>query len=151
MVFVVGGDPELPLDREDRRAYQQELKHFLAGAYPEGPKKNADRAWEKLLSKAKTGVDDQGRPILELQMGEHMVQVGISAGNVLTGNAPPELVRQLLEARLQSELRRKSPVGISETEIARDWNFLQKAAGNGESIRTARLVPHGENVQENKP
>ena len=84
-------------------------------------------------------------------MGEHIVQVGISAGNVLTGNAPPELVRQLLEARLQSELRRKSPVGISETEIARDWNFLQKAAGNSESVRTARLVPHGENVQENKP
>src|SRR5207342_2122902 len=32
MVFVVGGDPEPPLDREDLRAYREELKHLLAGA-----------------------------------------------------------------------------------------------------------------------
>jgi len=151
MVFVVGGDPDLPLGREDRRAYQLELKHFLAGAYPEGPRKNADRAWERLQSKAKTDVDDQGRPVLQLQVGEQTVQVGLSAGNVLNGNAPPELVRQLLEARLQSELRHKSTMGISETEIARDWNFLQKASGNSDLVRTARTTPHGESVRANKP
>ena len=37
MVFVVGGEPERPLAPEDRRAYQRQLKHFLAGAYPEKP------------------------------------------------------------------------------------------------------------------
>jgi hypothetical protein len=84
-------------------------------------------------------------------VGEQTVQVGISVGNVLNGNAPPELVRQLLEARLQSELRHKSTVGISETEIARDWNFLQKASGNSDLIRTARTTPHGESVRGNKP
>jgi hypothetical protein len=151
MVFVVGGDPELPLGREDRRAYQQELKHFLAGAYPEGPGKNADRAWERLQSKAKTGVDEQGRPILQLQIGERQVEVGVSAGNVLNGNAPPELVRQLLEARLQSELRHKSTFGISETEIARDWKFLEKAMGDSDSTHTARTAPRSENVRGNKP
>lgn len=104
-VFVVGSERERPLDREDRRAYQLELKHFLAGAYPEKRGRKADKVWEKLQSKAKSGVDDQGRPVLQLQVGDRLVQVGVSADNVLNGNVPPQLVRQLLEARLQSELR----------------------------------------------
>jgi hypothetical protein len=126
MVFVVGNDPERPLDREDRRAYQLELKHFLAGAYPEKPKQNADKVWEKLQSKAKTGVDEQGRPVLQVQVGNSTVQIGVAADNVMDGNAPPQLVSQLLEARLQSELRSKSSQGLSESEVDRDWKLLQK-------------------------
>jgi len=150
MVFVVGGDPELPLDREDRRAYQQELKHFLAGAYPEG-EKNAGKAWERLQSKAKIGIDEQGRPVLDLQMGERTVQVGISAGNVMSANTPPELVRQLLEARLQSELRHKSSPTLTETEIARDWMLLQKTTGVSDSHLTARIRERSENTRGNQP
>jgi hypothetical protein len=126
MVFVVGNDPERPLDREDRRAYQLELKHCLAGAYPEKPKQNADKVWEKLQSKAKTGVDEQGRPVLQVQVGNSTVQIGVAADNVMDGNAPPQLVSQLLEARLQSELRSKSSQGLSESEVDRDWKLLQK-------------------------
>jgi hypothetical protein len=126
MVFVVGNDPERPLDREDRRAYQLELKHFLAGAYPEKPKQNADKIWKKLQSKAKTGVDEQGRPFLQMEVGNSTVNIGMAADNVMDGNAPPQLVRQLLEARLQSELRSKSSQGLSETEVDRDWKLLQK-------------------------
>jgi len=126
MVFVVGNDPERPLDREDRRAYQLELKHFLAGAYPEKPKQNADKIWKKLQSKAKTGVDEQGRPVLQMEVGNSTVNIGMAADNVMDGNAPPQLVRQLLEARLQSELRSKSSQGLSETEVDRDWKLLQK-------------------------
>jgi hypothetical protein len=125
-VFVVGNDPERPLDKEDRRAYQLELKHFLAGAYPDKHRQNADKVWEKLQSKAKSGVDDQGRPVLQLQIGESSVQIGVAAANVLNGDAPPELVSQLLEARLQSELRGKSATLISEAEVSRDWLLLQK-------------------------
>jgi hypothetical protein len=149
MVFVVGNDPERPLDREDRRAYQLQLKHFLAGAYPEKPGQNADKVWEKLQSKAKTGVDDQGRPVLQVQVGDSVVQVGVAADNVLNGNAPPQLVRQLLEARLQSELRSRSSQGISETEVDRDWKLLQKTVDV--SPFTAHSAPHSENVRGNHP
>ncbi len=149
MVFVVGNDPERPLDREDRRAYQLQLKHFLAGAYPEKPGQNADKVWERLQSKAKTGVDDQGRPVLQVQVGDSTVQIGVAADNVLNGNAPPQLVRQLLEARLQSELRRRSSQGITETEVDRDWKLLQKTMA--ESPFTARSAPHSENVRGNHP
>jgi hypothetical protein len=113
-VFVVGGEPERPLGREDRRAYQQQMKHFLAGAYPEKPGRKVEKEWARLQSQAKTGVDEQGRPVLDVHVGESVVRVGVSADNILSGNAPPEMERQLLEARLQSELRRRSPQGLSE-------------------------------------
>ncbi|PYX52058.1 MAG: hypothetical protein DMG79_01690 [Acidobacteria bacterium] len=148
MVFVVGGDPERPLGREDRRAYQQELKHFLAGAYPEKPGHNADKPWKRLLSRAKTGVDAQGRPVLQLEVGDSRVQIGVAADNVLDGTAPPELERQLLEARLQSELGRKTFQLVSETEIARDWELLQKASDMPPAARS----PQGaENTRGNRP
>jgi hypothetical protein len=145
-VFVVDNDPERPLDKEDRRAYQLELKHFLAGAYPEKHRQNADKVWERLQSKAKTGVDDQGRPVLQLQIGDSSVQVGVAAANVLNGDAPPELVSQLLEARLQSELRRKSAPLISEAEVSRDWLLLQKTI----SARDAPIVMRSENLRGNR-
>jgi len=151
MVFVVGSDPERPLDREDLRAYQLQLKHFLAGAYPEKPGRNADKVWQRQQARAKIGVDDQGSPVLALQNGDSEIQIGVTADNVLNGNAPPQLVRQLLEARLQSELRRKSGLGLSETEVARDWKLLQRTMGETDSPFTAHSAPRSENVPGNRP
>lgn len=150
MVFVVGRHPEPPLDREDRRAYQLQLKHFLAGAYPEKREQNAAKTWERLQSKAKAGVDAEGRPVLQLQVGESPVQIGASADNLNT-NASPQLVRQLLEARLQSELRTKSARGISETEIERDWALLQKTAPPVDPAVAEGAVQRATNARGNQP
>ena len=152
LVFVVGSERERPLDREDRRAYQLELRHFLAGAYPEKRGRNADKVWEKLQSRAKSGVDDQGRPVLQLQVGDSLVQVGVSADNVLNGNVPPLLVRQLLEARLQSELRSRSAQALTDAEVARDWKLLQKTLVESDTTDTPpRSSPRTENSRENRP
>jgi hypothetical protein len=137
-VFVVGSGPEAPLDREDLRAYRQEFKHLLAQAYPESPAPNPDKAWERLQSKAETAVDPQGRPVLQLRVGEHYVQVGDSAENILAGNAPPQLVRQLLEARLQSELSGRSAHGTTEAEVSRDWKLLQQTLPESDPPLSAR-------------
>jgi len=151
LVFVVGSERERPLDREDRRAYQLELRHFLAGAYPEKRGRNADKVWEKLQSKAKSSVDDQGRPVLQLQVGDSLVQVGVSADNVLNGSVPPLLVRQLLEARLQSELRSRSAQALTDAEVARDWKLLQKTLVESDTTDTPRPAPRSENSRENRP
>lgn len=151
MVFVVGSDPEPPLGREDRRAYQEELKHLLAGAYPESSGKKVDRAWEKLQSSAKAEVDDKGRPVLQMQVGGTPVQVGVSADNILKSNAPPQLVRQLLAARLQSELRGRSPQGISESEIARDWKLLQQTMPESDTPLAARSAQRPDGIRGNRP
>ncbi len=153
MVYVVGGNPEPPLDREDRRAYQLQLKHFLAGAYPEKREQNAVKVWERLQSKAKSGVDEQGRPILQLQVqvGESPVQIGAAADNVLSTNASSQLVRQLLVARLQSELRARSARGVSETEIERDWALLQKTMSATDPAVADRIAARPINPSGNRP
>lgn len=149
MVFVVGGNPEPPLDREDRRAYQHQLKHLLAGTYPD---QNVDRAWGKRQSKAQDGVDAMGRPTLQMEVDDRVVRVGDSAANVLDGQTPPQLVRQLLEARLESELNRRSPKGISEAEVERDWNLLQKSMGDGgEDALSAHLSQRPVGGRGNQP
>ena len=149
MVFVVGEQPQAPLDREDLRAYQHELKHLLAGAYPENGR-NAEKTWAKLQSKAQSTVDDEGMPALAMQVDGGRVEVGIAAGNVTNGNAPPELLRQLIEARLQAELHR-SPHGITETEVARDWELLYRALGRGETAQTTRVLTRVETTRGNRP
>ena len=136
-VFVAGRDPESPAAHEDVKAYQSELKHYLAGAYPEASPQHVEKTWAKLQAKATPALDSQGHPILEIRVGEKVVQVGVSASNILNNNPPPELVRQLLEARLGSELRHPVPHSISEADVERDWSLLQKAAEN-ESRLTAR-------------
>ncbi len=152
MVFVVGGEPQPPLDREDLRAYREELKHMLASAYPDQPGMNVDKAWGKVQSRSDKAVDAQGRPVLEMELGNDVVQLGASPGNVLKGHAPPQLVRQLIEARLQSELRGRSSRGLSETEVVRDWNLLQKTMGNAsDPALAARFTRRSENSHGIQP
>ena len=87
----------------------------------------------------------QGRPVLEIQEGDSLVQIGMAAENLFKGNASPQLVRQLLEARLQSELKTHSSQGLSETEVDRDWELLQK------TLVGAPLTARTENGRENRP
>jgi hypothetical protein len=136
--FVAGQDPESPVAREDIKAYQTQLKHYLAGAYPEGSTERVEKAWARRQAKARPALDAQGHPILEMQVGETFIRVGASASNVMNGNAPPELVRQLLEARLGSELRHPWPHSISESEVDRDWNLLQRAVSESDSHLASR-------------
>ncbi|MGD0416927.1 MAG: hypothetical protein ABSA80_16325 [Terriglobales bacterium] len=126
-VFSADHEPELPLGREDRRAYQRALQRLLAETHPEASARHVEKAWARMQSRARTELDDRGGPILQMQVGQQQVSVGASAGNVLSSDAPPQLVQQLLEARLQTELRRKSQPHISESEVARDWRLLQEA------------------------
>jgi len=151
LIYNPGGALEPPLGREDRRAYQHQLRNLLSEAYPVTAGRNVDKAWSKLQAKSRTDFDEQGRPILQMQVDGHIVRIGASADNILAGSAPPQLVRELLEARLQAELRRKSPNEVSESEITRDWNLLQQVLGDSESGLTARSSVRTENIPGNQP
>src|SRR5258708_1992155 len=151
LVFVAGSDPEKPLAREDRREYQHELKSLMTETAVGA---TAGKAWEKLQSKAQTSFDDQGRPILEVRVDGRLMQIGVSAGNILTGGAPPQLVRQLLEARLQSELHHGLPNGISESEVARDWKMLQQSVNEDENdtrLNAAPSTQRSDSIRGNRP
>jgi hypothetical protein len=126
LVFNVIGEPERPMGREDRRAYRKELEHLLAAnAQTSGTR--VGKTWRQLQSRGITGIDEQGRPVLQFHMDEKTVSVGATAGNVLNSNAPPKLVQELLLARLQAELGQKTSSRLSQSEVERDWGLLQQA------------------------
>ena len=160
MIFALGSDPEPPIGREDLRAYRKALEHLLAKGNSGTSAGNAAKAWEHMQSKAKAGLDRQGRPVLQVNVGSKVVSVGESTENVLTTGAPPQLVEALLEARLQAELQRSSPPSVSEREIARDWKLLQQAIEEVNPQVTAQaaqrpLEPsaslHSERTDGNRP
>lgn len=132
-VWVLGGQPEAQVDREDLRAYKAQFKHYLADEYAESTTPRLDKNWERLQSHARAAVDSEGRPILQMNVGQDLVRVGATAGNVMDSSASPELVRHLIEARLESELRHASTHSISQTEFERDWNLLQKVVAESDS------------------
>lgn len=151
-VFVVGSRPQKPLGREDLRAYQLELKHLLAGTYPDKKSgRNIAKAWEKLQAKAIPALDEQGRPVLEMSVDGELVQLGASPENILSSNAPLQLVRELLEARLASELHNRSPHGITEPEVARDWRLLQQTITENEFAAANRSTQPSGNLRGNQP
>jgi hypothetical protein len=127
MVFNAGDDPGPPLARADRKLYRRQLRQLLAEANPSAAPSNIDKTWEHLQSRSRTALDEQDAPVLEVRLGEREVSVGISAGNLLNGSAPPSLIGEILAARLDSELRQAPRNGISREEVTRDWNLLKQA------------------------
>lgn len=137
-IWVVGGQPEDPVDLDDVKAYREQFQRYLADQYPEESTPRLEKNWAKLQSHAKAALDAQGRPVLQMEVGDEMVRVGVTAGNVMDAGAPPELVRQLIEARLESELRHASPHSITQTEFERDWKLLQRVTAENDSRLTTR-------------
>jgi hypothetical protein len=126
LVYSPDGMLAQPLGHEDARSYQTQLRNVVAEDGPIVSAQNVEKAWAKQQANAKAGIDELGRPILQMQVEGRLVRVGAAAGNVLDGNAPPGLTRELLEARLQSELRRGAVRSLSLDEVDRDWNLLQQ-------------------------
>ena len=149
LVFDPAGKPEPPLGREDRLSYQHQLRNLLAASYPVSSGQNVDKAWSRMQAKAQADFDDQGRPILLMQVDGRIVRIGESAENVLSTGAPPQLVRQLILARLQSELGHKSAHAISENEMTRDWKLLRQTTPADDSPLTERST-HSESVRGNR-
>src|SRR4030081_3029973 len=127
MIFVPGSEPELPLSREVLLTYQKALADLLARANLEASAREGQEAWEHLQSKAQPELDQHGRLVLQTKIGPPVVSVGISANNVLTIDAPAQFIQALLTARLQSELQKRSLGKVSDRQIGRDLQLLQRA------------------------
>ena len=136
MVFNAERALEPPLGGEDRRSYQSELNHLVAD--PAGETSGARlEKWGRLLRNAEPDLDAQGHPLLRVPMGEEVVSVGVSGSNILANDASEPFTQELLAARLRDELRRGKPPKASESDVARDWNLLQKAMGGSDAEMAA--------------
>jgi hypothetical protein len=137
MIFVPGSEPELPLSRAERRAYQKALAELLARTNLEASAREGQEAWEHLQSKAQPELDQHGRLVLQTKIGSPVVNVGISASNVLTFDAPAQFTQALLTARLHSELQKSSLGKVSNSQIGRDLQLLERAMTLDTSLKVS--------------
>jgi hypothetical protein len=142
LVFNAQRELEPPLGSEDRRSYQSELNHLAADPSKDAHRVKAEK-WAHLFRNSVPDLDAEGRLVLRIQRGDEVVSVGVAGSNVLANNAADGLTQELLEARLYSQLRRGSSPRASESDLARDWELLQKSRNRSyteASVRAARTL-----------
>ena len=136
---------ETPLAHEDRRSYEEEFSQLIVEEHGKPSGQHLVKAWGHVQSRGRTDFDDEGGLALQIEIDEQIVNVGLSAGNVLTSGAPPKLIQQMLQARLQSELRRSAQPTASASDVARDWKLLQQAMElNNRDPQVATALLHRE-------
>jgi hypothetical protein len=131
LVFA-SGDLEPPLSKQERLAYQKGLAEVTKADAEEDPRRE-EASWERLLTGAHLELDKDGRPVLRVRSGDGVAEVGITRGNVLNGDAPPEIVQEFLVARLREQLRKGRAPKTSDVELQQDWKLLKTAFADDRS------------------
>jgi hypothetical protein len=135
---------EPPVGEEDRRSFQIELNHLVAAEATEaGTTMRVQKTLGREMGSTEPGFDSKGRPVLRVDTGDGVVSVGIAAGNIFAKDSSEQFAQQILEARLQAELRHGNPPKVSESDVEHDWNLLQKAmktADNEVAIGSAKAL-----------
>jgi hypothetical protein len=127
LIYGPGRELEPPLDNEDRRSYEIELKHLEAVGSAEAGGIPNERNFTRSLATAVPGFDANGRPVLRMKVAEAWVTLGVTPANLPRAGSSRRLAEQLLEARLRAELGRRSPPKVSASDLESDWSLLQQA------------------------
>jgi len=128
LVYNPQRELEPPIGAEDRRSFQIELNHHLtAEATETGTTTRVQKTVGREMVSTAPGFDSEGRPVLRVDTGDGVVSVGIAAGNIFAKDSSGQFAQEILEARLQVELRRGNPPKVSESDVEHDWNLLQQA------------------------
>jgi hypothetical protein len=92
-------------------------------------------SWREFEQIAKPGFDSFGRPILQSQISDKPLSLGISPGNLFSNGEPSELQREVLVTRLRAELTAGRAPRSSKIGVRNDLDLLQKlVAGQREAI-----------------
>ena len=151
LVFSSYGGLEQPLTTEDRRMYQKRLDDLLL-TFPDEKPGPEGISWQQFQEKAEPGLDSFGRPVLQTAIADTVVALGISRGSFLSNEAPSELQREFLVARVRAELAAGRAPRTSRIALRDDWELLQKVVaarsdgaavhaemGNGSTQKTSLL------------
>lgn len=123
LIFDPSRDLEPPMNSEQRREYLTRLDLFNR-SIAEDDESVGTVKWPRLQSTAQPELDEAGRPILRVRVGDNPVDVGIARNNIVSESEAPEIARQLLLLRLREELRRSAR--ISPTTVANDLDLLEE-------------------------
>ena len=142
-----------PMTATERRLGQSRLDE-LTRQTASGDPDSAARNWEGVQASGAPALDPQGKPVLKVNSGTDLEQVGISRSNVLSASEPSQLAAKLVEARLRQELRRSASSKTAQTDVANDLALLRQlldvqsasaAATPATSVRNTRSqAPAGE-------
>ncbi len=124
MIFDPNRDLEPPVTAAQRREYQNRLEALKRPLSEGNPWSGT--TWQQLQAGAVPLLDSSGNPVLQVKLGDEMVDLGLSRNNILTTSAPPELAERIVVLRLRDELKGGGAPKVSERDVANDWDLLQK-------------------------
>ncbi len=123
-----------PLTDAERRSYES----IVLRATRANTESHDRPDWRRSVES--TGVpefDAAGKPFIKLQIGGEAVQLGICRSNTLRLSAPPELIEDLVLARMQQELKPAKPARTSMLQVNSDWKLIEAAR----EAQEAALLP----------
>jgi len=123
LVFDPRRDLEAPMTAQERREYQTRLER-LARGITEGTVLEEVK-WPRLEATAQPQLDEAGRPVLRLTLGEGPVAVGLTRDNIVSASEAPEIAQHLLVVRLREELRKSAPK-IAASDVYNDMLLLEE-------------------------
>ncbi|MGA2920988.1 MAG: hypothetical protein ABSE28_07770 [Candidatus Sulfotelmatobacter sp.] len=127
LVYNAERSLEPPIGTEDRRSYELELNHLVASEVLKTSSPHVEKTLARMMNNATPGFDSDGRLVLRIRVGSEEVDLGVAQGNIFSAESSGRFTQQLLEARLQEELRRGNPPKASESDVEKDWTLLQRA------------------------
>jgi hypothetical protein len=134
LVFNPSGNLQQPLTAEERRTYQRNLDELLSGVQDE-KRTRQKTSWREFQQISKPAFDPTGRPVLQSQISDTPVSLGISRGNFVSNGEPSELQREFLVSRLRAELKAGRAARSSDVGVRDDLELLHKlVAGQREAI-----------------
>jgi hypothetical protein len=138
VVFNLGGEPQAPPTKEERRTYLKELETAAAG--------NADRdassreiTWRKFVEKAQPEFDEERQPVLKAADGTSSVELGVARSDLQSDDGPVELQKDLMVFRLKQILTHSRAPQISSNELREDWQLLEKIDQAGQEKLSKKL------------
>jgi len=129
LIFDPVNGLEPPLTSAQRGWYEKSLKAIRKESLESGPL--AD--WRRFAPHTRPQLDAKGSPFLEVSASGETTRIGVSRTNTLRMLARPELVEDLLFARIDEELKPHHPAHASERQVDRDWKLLEQAAKASEA------------------
>jgi hypothetical protein len=151
LVFSPDGGLEQPLTAEERRLCQKRLDDLLL-SFPDEKPGPEGTSWQQFQERAQPGLDSFGRPVLQTEIADKLIVLGISRGSFFSKEPPSELQREFLVTRVRAELAAGRAPKTSRIALRNDWELLQKVVaarsdgaavhaeiGNGLTQRTSLL------------
>jgi hypothetical protein len=122
LVFDPHRDLEPPMSAQQRREYLNRVE-LVERSITESAIEEVK--WPRLQANAEPELDEAGRPVFNVRMGDETVKVGLTRANIVSSSESTVIAQHFLLVRLREELRRNAPKA-AQSDVHRDLNLLEE-------------------------